>query len=89
VASGPNAAFGQVIRELRLERGLSQEALSFACGRHRTYISLLERGHNSPSLDTVWVIAAALEVQPSEIVAGVERRLRTGSARRTTGGRRG
>ena len=66
-------AFGRVLRELRTERGLSQEALSLACGRHRTYVSLLERGHNSPSLTTVWMLAGALDVAPSELVRRVER----------------
>ncbi len=70
-----NQAFGEVIRELRHDRDLSQEALSFACGRHRTYVSLLERGRNSPSLDTLWTIAEALGVMPSEIVDRVEHRL--------------
>jgi transcriptional regulator with XRE-family HTH domain len=66
-------AFGGVIRELRHRRGLSQEALSFACGRHRTYISLVERGKNAPSIRTLWMLADALEVRPSEIVRRVER----------------
>lgn len=70
-----SAAFGQVIRDLRLERGLSQEAVSFACDRHRTYVSLLERGRSSPSLDTLWTLAAALSVPPSEIVRRVEKAL--------------
>jgi transcriptional regulator with XRE-family HTH domain len=65
-------AFGQVLRALRTERGLSQEALSLACGRHRTYVSLLERGHNSPTLATVWVLADALDVTPAEMVRRVE-----------------
>ena len=77
MATSPNAAFGEVVRGLRTERGLSQEALSFACGRHRTYISLLERGHNSPSLDTLWVIAEALELhidgeKPAEVTPAAE-----------------
>jgi transcriptional regulator with XRE-family HTH domain len=75
VAATPEQALGQVIRELREKRGLSQEALSFACGRHRTYVSLLERGKNSPSLKTLWMLAGALEVRPSELVRRVERRL--------------
>jgi transcriptional regulator with XRE-family HTH domain len=65
-------SFGRVLRELRLERRLSQEALSFACGRHRTYVSLLERGRNGPSLETVWRLAEALEISPSELVRRVE-----------------
>jgi transcriptional regulator with XRE-family HTH domain len=69
------AAFGSVIRQLREDQGLSQEALSFAAGRHRTYVSLLERGRNSPSLATLWSLAAALKMPASEIVEKVERHL--------------
>ena len=65
-------AFGQVLRELRKDAGLSQEALSLACGRHRTYVSLLERGRNSPSLATIWALADALGVPPSDMVRRVE-----------------
>ena len=73
MAATPEQALGQVIRELRERRGLSQEALSFACGRHRTYISLIERGKNSVSIRTLWMIAEALEVKASELVRRVER----------------
>jgi transcriptional regulator with XRE-family HTH domain len=69
-------AFGAVIRELRLKQGLSQEELSFEASRHRTYVSLLERGKNSPSLSTLWMLAEALDVRPSEIVRRVEDRLK-------------
>ena len=68
-------AFGSVIRELRHSRGLSQEELSFACGRHRTYVSLIERGRNSPSIKTLWMLSDALDVKPSEIIRRVEKRL--------------
>jgi transcriptional regulator with XRE-family HTH domain len=54
---------------------MSQEELSFAAGRHRTYVSLLERGRNSPSLDTLWSLAQALGISPTEMVKQVERRL--------------
>jgi transcriptional regulator with XRE-family HTH domain len=74
-SSGLEIEFGRVIRELRHETGLSQEALSFACGRHRTYVSLIERGKNSPSIKTVWLLAEALGVAPSEILRRVERGL--------------
>jgi len=76
VADSVSQAFGEVLRELRNQRGLSQEALSFACERHRTYVSILERGLNSPSLSTIWMLADALGVKPSEIVRRVETRVR-------------
>ena len=65
-----------MLRELRARSGLSQEALAFACGRHRTYVSLLERGLSSPSLQTLFRIADALGARPSEMLALVERALR-------------
>lgn len=68
-------AFGQVIRELRKKAGLSQEALSFACHRHRTYVSLLERGMNAPSITTLWMMSEALGVTPSGVIRRVEARL--------------
>ena len=69
------AVFGEVIRELRLQVGLTQEALSLICGRHRTYVSLIERGKNAPSITTLWMLAEALKVQPSEVIRRVEVRL--------------
>ena len=64
--------FGRVVREFRMKAGLSQEALSFACGRHRTYVSLIERGKNAPSILTLWALAEALGVAPSKIIRRVE-----------------
>jgi transcriptional regulator with XRE-family HTH domain len=68
-------AFGQILRSIRNERGLSQEQLSFKSGHHRTYISLLERGKKSPSLDTIFRIAQALAVRPSDLMRSVEAEL--------------
>lgn len=64
--------FGQVLHQLRKERGLSQEELGFESGYHRTYISLLERGKKSPSLQTIFQLAKALKVEPSEIVERIQ-----------------
>jgi transcriptional regulator with XRE-family HTH domain len=66
-------AFGLTLQELRKARKISQEALGFESGYHRTYISQLERGRKSPSLKTIFQLAAALKASPSEIVLGVER----------------
>ena len=65
-------SFGQALRQLRLERGLSQEELGFESGYHRTYISLLERGKKSPSLQTIFQLAKALKVEPSEMIERVQ-----------------
>lgn len=37
-------AFGQAIRKLRMEQGISQEKFADLCNLHRTYISDIERG---------------------------------------------
>jgi transcriptional regulator with XRE-family HTH domain len=55
-------AFGQVIQEIRRQRGLSQEQLGFESGLHRTYVSLLERGKRSPTLPTLLQLAAAKHI---------------------------
>ena len=53
-------AFGLVLKDLRNERGLSQQQLAFDSGLDRTYISLLERGLRLPTLGTVFKVAEVL-----------------------------
>ena len=69
-------AFGAVVRELRTQAGLSQEELAFAADRHFTYVSLLERGRNSPSITTVWRLAEALGVTAPELITQVDAHVR-------------
>lgn len=64
-------AFGGVLRCLRQDRGLSQEALGFESGYHRTYISLLERGQKSPSLQTIFNLSKALKIAPENLIRQV------------------
>ena len=59
--------FGRRVRELRKERGLSQEAFADRCGLDRTYISGIERGRRNVSLRNIDVIAQALGVSVSEL----------------------
>jgi len=65
-------SFGRVLKELRQNQGLSQEELGFRSGYHRTYISLLERGLKSPSLNTIFQMANTLGISPSDMVSKVE-----------------
>jgi transcriptional regulator with XRE-family HTH domain len=67
--------FGQVLQELRRERGISQEMLAFESGYHRTYISLLERGRKVPTLGTIFCLAQVLHMSPSEMLRLVELRM--------------
>ena len=53
---------GHNVRRFRTERGLSQEALAFECGLHRTYISGVERGVRNPTVVVLEEIATALRV---------------------------
>jgi transcriptional regulator with XRE-family HTH domain len=69
---GPEKVFGQALREIRQNREISQERLGLEAGFDRTYISLIERGINSPTIRTVVKLAGVLKVTPSKIVVRME-----------------
>ncbi len=54
--------FGKKVREIRLEKKMSQGDVAKILGVHRTYISGIERGMRNPSLVTLEKIAKALKV---------------------------
>ena len=64
--------FGQILRELRVSKQLSQEKLAELADLDRTYISLLERGQRQPTIRTLFQIAKALNIKPSKIIETVE-----------------
>jgi transcriptional regulator with XRE-family HTH domain len=66
-------AFGDALRDLRKERGLSQEAAALACGVDRAYFGRLERANKTPTLATLWRIADGFQTQPSEVLRRAER----------------
>jgi transcriptional regulator with XRE-family HTH domain len=55
--------FGQNLRHLRKQAGISQEELGFRCSLHRTEIGLLERGARVPRIDTLIKVATGLGVR--------------------------
>lgn len=81
--TGPERAFGEALREIRRERGLSQETLALESGLDRTYVSLLERGVQSPTLRTIFKLSELLKIPASELVRVAELRLNKKSQSRT------
>lgn len=73
-------AFGLALREQRKKTGISQEALAESAELDRTYISLLERGSKSPTLDTINKLASSLKVEVSALVIRAEQMVRGGNA---------
>ena len=67
-----NQAVGTVIRRYRKEKGMTQELLSGLAGIARSHLSMIESGTKQPNFETVWRIADALEILPSELVASIE-----------------
>lgn len=75
MARSRSQAFGDALRDLRRERGLSQEAAALACDIDRAYFGKIERAAKTPTLRTVWQIADGFETKPSAIMARAERLL--------------
>ncbi|MGQ8336303.1 helix-turn-helix domain-containing protein [Sunxiuqinia sp. A32] len=69
--------FGKVLRDLRIERKISQEKLAEYCDLDRTYISLLERGLRQPTISTIFKLAQALDLSPTDFIHRVETELGT------------
>jgi transcriptional regulator with XRE-family HTH domain len=53
---------------------MTQEELALKAGMARNFVSLLERGEKSPSLDTVFRICEAMDLRPEAFVEAVARR---------------
>ena len=73
--TSPEALLGREIARLRKRIGLSQEELGFRAEVHRTYISQLERGLKSPTLNMILKLSRALKASASRLVATVEKQL--------------
>lgn len=69
---GPKWAFGKVLRESRQKKKLSQEGLAEAAGLDRSFVSLVERGIQSPNVMVLLKIADVLEVPAADLIAKTE-----------------
>lgn len=69
-------SFGVVLRDMRIEAGMTQEQLGLEADLRRTFISLLELGQQQPTLTTLLKLSQALKCPAHEIVAKFEARLK-------------
>lgn len=61
-------AVGERIRELRLQKDMSQEALANEADVPLSQIGRIERGENNPTISTLYVIAEALGIEVKVLV---------------------
>ena len=62
--------FGERVREIRKEKGLSQEELAHKADLHRTYIGMIERAEKNITLLNIEKIANALQVSINSLCNG-------------------
>ena len=71
-APDPCVAFGQRLRRIRLQRGLSQEQLASLAHLDRTYVSSCESGRRNATIRTIARLSAALDVDASALVSDAQ-----------------
>ena len=63
-----NVLFGLRLRQLRLQKGMTQEQLGYECGLHRTYVGQIERAEKNITLKNIEKIAKNLDVNITELL---------------------
>lgn len=61
-----------VIRRLRKKKRMTQELHNGLAGIARSHLSMIENGTKQPNSETIWRVAIALDMKPSELVALIE-----------------
>lgn len=79
-----NITIGTVLKQVRKSLKLSQEELAYRSSLDRTYISMLERNIKQPTITTIFLLAQALEMKPSEFVQLLEEEFIEYSIKRST-----
>lgn len=68
-----NKLVGIAIRKIRKQKGMTQELLSGFAGIARSHLAMIEVGSKQANFETLWRIAQALDISPSELVSEIEK----------------
>ena len=68
--------FGEALKRHRKYKRFTQEDLAIQAKLDRTYISMLERGLRKPSLEVAMKLAKVLDVDPTQIVEEIDRKIK-------------
>jgi transcriptional regulator with XRE-family HTH domain len=71
-AETPRAFFAAYVARIRERRGLTEEQLGWAAGIHQTAVARIESGERKPTLETIFKLAAELEVPQISLRASTE-----------------
>ena len=69
--------FGPALRKLRLKAGLTQEEVGAAAGVSREYVSMLETGKNSPTIEVFIRLCHAVGVYPADVITQLDHTARS------------
>ena len=64
--------FGLVVRELRIQKGVSQERMALDADIDRTYVGHIEKGTRNVSIEIVEKLATYFQISISELFRMVE-----------------
>jgi transcriptional regulator with XRE-family HTH domain len=65
-------SFGRIVKNIREERGISQEILADRADLNRSYVGEVERGTAMPSLSTITKLARALNLSAADLLTRYE-----------------
>ena len=70
-----NMAVAETLKNLRMQKGISQEKLANAIDSHQVYISEIEKGKKMPSLSILYNIAKFFEMSLADLVGIIEEKI--------------
>lgn len=77
-------AVGERLRQLREDRGLTQERLAAEAGVHRTFVGKVERGESATTVDTIAVFCTAMGLTLAEFFGSFDEEFNVSGPRRTS-----